>query len=144
MCAALFGLIAVCSTMVFSAGAGNGRDLAAKARQKKRAPVEKEIEVAVRRGVDARDARDRLHGGRELLRDGARRLLERSRELEGDRHGQVAERAVGRHLDRKRRDVGDALLARHRVGDGVVKVSLKIQNHVRVASPSVDKLSVSS
>ena len=130
MCAALFGLIAVCSTMVLSPvfvgrrsvlGRLRRRDVAPQACDQERRPVEKHVQVAVRRGVDARHAGNRRDDRRQLLRDRARRLPEDARQLEGDRDGQVAERAVGRHLDGKRRDLVDAELAPDRVGDRVVK-----------------------
>ena len=126
MCAALFGLIAVCSTMVFSVRRpGSGcADVAPQPRDQKRRPIEKHVQVAVRRGVDARDAGHGLRRRRELLRDRPRRLLEHARQLEGDRDGQIAQRAVGRHLDRKRRDVVDAELPADRLGDRVVQLSL--------------------
>ena len=69
----------------------------------------------------------------QLLRDRARRLAQRPRELERDRHGEIAERAVRRHLDGERRHVGDAEVRPDRLGDGVVNLSLNTQNHERVA-----------
>ena len=112
MCAALFGLIAVCSTIVLS-----GCDRATvhrrprSARQEERGPVEEQIQIAVRARVDARDARDRAECRRQFLRDGPRRLAQRARELERDRHREIAQRAGGRHLDGERRDVASARTA---------------------------------
>ena len=99
--------------------------------------VEVEVQVAVRRRDDARDAGNRAERRGELLRDRARRLAQRARELERDRDGEIAERAVGRHLDRERRHVGDAELPADRVGDRVVDASLNAQNHGRVASSAL-------
>ncbi len=109
MCAALFGLIAVCSTMTLpaSAGAGGCVRVEPAALQERRA-IEKEVQVAVRRGLDARDAVDRAERGRQFLRDRARRLAQPARQLEGDRHRQVAQRAARRRLDDDRRLIGSA------------------------------------
>ena len=83
---------------------------------------------------------DRL---RQFLRDRARRLAQRARELKGDRHGEIAERAGRRHFDREIRHVGQAVLAADRAGDRVVDVSLNGQNHGCVGT-SGGKLPVSS
>ena len=129
--------------MVFSVGPGNRRDLAAKPREEERRPVEKHVQVAVGRGIDSRDAGHRLDGASELLRDGARRLLQHARQLEGDRDGEIAQRAVGRHLDGKRRHLVDAELAADGVGDRVVKLSLQAQHHM-VSRAECRAVSVSS
>ena len=63
----------------------------------------------------------------------SRRLAQRARELERDGDGEIAEGARRRHFDGERRHVGDAEVRPDRVADGVVHVSLKAQNHVRVA-----------
>ena len=135
MCAALFGLIAVCSTMVLpvlsvAVSRRRRRDVVPQACDQKRRPVEKHVQVAVRRGVDARHAGNRRDDRRQLLGDRARRLLEDARQLEGDRDGQIAERAVGRHLHGKRRDGVDTELPPNRLGDRVVKLSLQAEHHV--------------
>ena len=100
MCAALFGLMAVCSTMVLPSpdGAAATRVLG-EPRAQKRGPVQEAIQVAVRRGLDARQALDRSDRGGQLLRDRARRLSQAPRELECDRQRQIAQRAVRRVVD---------------------------------------------
>ena len=65
--------------------------------------IEIDVQVPVRRGLDARDAVDRAERGRELLRDRARRLAQPPRQLEGDRRREIAELALGRILDRQLR-----------------------------------------
>ena len=110
MCAALFGLIAVCSTIVFSTAGAIRRDLPTHARGEERRPLEKQVQIAVRRGDDAGDARDGAERLRQLLRDRPRRLAQRARQLEGDRDREIAERARRRHLDGERRHLGDAEL----------------------------------
>ena len=83
MCAALFGLMAVCSTMVLPPGGG-----AAPARRwrshagSKRRAIQKEVHVAVRRGLDSREALDRAERADDFLRDDARRLAQPARQLE--------------------------------------------------------------
>ena len=62
--------------------------------------IQEEIEIAVGRGVDARDALDRSERRRKLLGDGARRLAQAPGERKGDRHGDIPERAVRRRLER--------------------------------------------
>ena len=59
------------------------------------------IQIAVRRRLDARDAVDRAERGRELLCDRARRFAQPPRQLEGDRRREIAELALGRILDRQ-------------------------------------------
>ena len=105
MWAALFGLIAVCSTIVLPSArrvvASRRRVWRQPARELRRA-VEEEVDVAVRRRFDAREAVDRPERADDLLRDDARRLAQPARQLEGERHRQIAERAAGRNLDRNR------------------------------------------
>ena len=108
MCAALFGLIAVCSTMALPRRRprrGGRRARAASSRNA--AALEKEVQVAVRRRGDLPDALERSERAGDLLRDGARRLAQPARQLEGDRRAEVAELAVRRVLERDRRRVGD-------------------------------------
>ena len=110
MCAALFGLMAVCSTIVLpasAAGRAAGAAEAERAPQERRA-IEKTVQVAVRRGLDARDAVDRAERAGQFLRDRARRLAQPARQLEGDGQGEVAERAGRRVLDDDRRLIGGA------------------------------------
>ena len=74
---------------------------------------------------------DRAERVGELLRDRARRLAKRARELERDGDGEIAERAVRRHFDRERRDIGEAEVAADGVGNGIVDETLNAQNHER-------------
>ena len=108
MCAALFGLIAVCSTMVLSpaADAASRRVEPAEPALQPVGAIEEEVEVAVRRGLDAGDAVDRAERAGELLRDGARRLAQPAGQRERERHGDVAERAPRRHFERHLGDRG--------------------------------------
>ena len=136
MCAALLGLMAVCSTMVFSAGPGTGGlRLRSRASMNGR-PIEEHVQVAVRRRIDPATPGIALNDGRELLGDGARRLLEHARQLKRDGDRQIAERAVGRDLDGKGRHLGRPEVAADRRGDRVVKLPLQTEHHVRIASPS--------
>ena len=107
--------------------------LGAYALEKECGTVQIEIQVAIRRGDDARDAGDRAEARRQLLRDRARRFPERTRELKRDRDGEIAERTSRWNLDRKSRDVCDAVLRADRTGNRIVHSSLNAQNHVRVA-----------
>ncbi len=67
--------------------------------QQERRTIEEAVQVAVRRRLDAGDARHRPQCGRQLLGDDPWRLPQGTGELEGDGDRQVAERAVRRHLD---------------------------------------------
>ena len=98
--------MAVCSTIVLprarqlaAAGAGAGEP-----GERLRLAVEKEVDVAVRRRLDAREAVDGSERAGDLLGDGARRLAQPARQLEGERHGEIAERAARRDLDGNRRE----------------------------------------
>ena len=71
-------------------------------------PVEEEVDVAVGRRLDPRDAVDRAERGGELLRDRARRLAQPARQLEGERDRQVAERAARRDRRRRSRQTGSS------------------------------------
>ena len=63
--------------------------------------IQIDVQVPVRRGLDARDAVYRAERGSELLGDRARRLPQAPRQLEGDRRREIAELALGRILDRQ-------------------------------------------
>ena len=65
-------------------------------------PIEEKIDVAVGRRLDPRDALDLAEGAGQLLRDRARRLAQPSRQLECERHRQIAERAARRNVDHDR------------------------------------------
>ena len=102
MCAALLGLIAVCSTMVFSRGRPTSAAAVAGVRAERAAQecgaIEEDVHIAVGGGVEPRDTRDVRQRRDEVLRDGARGLAQVARQLEGDRTGQVAQRTAGRLL----------------------------------------------
>ena len=112
--------------------AGRGsRPRGAPARQPARssaAPIEEEIDVAVRRRLDPRDAVDRPERAGDLLGDRARRLAQPAGQLEGERHREVAERAARRHLDRicgEHRIVGgDAVQAADGLGEAAADDAL--------------------
>ena len=134
MCAALFGLIAVCSTIVFSARCAVGpraerRDLAAQS-------GEEETRGGRGKGSDTRSARPRLRDARQvgqnasqLLRDRARRLRSVRAELKRDRDGEIAQRAIGWNLDREHRDLREPVLPGHRSGDLIVNLFENVENH---------------
>ena len=135
MCAALFGLIAVCSTMVLSGAAGvtdvngDGRDgPGASQRSELRRPIEEEVHVAVRRGLDAGEPVDLAEGADDLLRDRARSLAQAPRQLEGEGHRKIAKSAARWNLDwngREHRIVGGNVVETphgvgHEASDGVL------------------------
>ncbi len=108
MWAALFGLIAVCSTIVLpwlpAAVVPHGirrRTRRQPAGELRRA-IQKEVDVAVRCRFDAREAIDGTERADDLLRDDARRLAQPARQLEGERDRQITERAARRNFDRNR------------------------------------------
>ena len=96
--------------------------------QELRRPIEEEVHVAVRRGLDAGEPVDLAEGAHDLLRDGARSLAQAPRQLEGEGHRKIAERAARRNLDRNRREHrivgGNVVETPHGVGhvasDGVL------------------------
>jgi hypothetical protein len=77
-----------------------------KPRAKKGGPIQEAVQIAVWRGLDARQAVDLSDRGSQFLRDRPRRLAQPPRELERDRQRQVTERAVWRVVDDDRRHVG--------------------------------------
>ena len=77
------------------------RNVATQPRDQECRPLEIEVQVPVGSGDDARHARQRPQSRDELLRDDARRLSKRSRQLERHGHRKVAKRSVGRRLDRE-------------------------------------------
>ena len=110
MCAALFGLMAVCSTMVLperpcrcSGRCPRGQSLA-----QERGPVEKDVEVPVRRRLGAGDALNRAERAGNFLGDDLRRLPQPPRELERERQREIPQRPPWRHLDDERRRIGGA------------------------------------
>ena len=107
MCAALFGLIAVCSTIVFpwlpAAVVPRGpRRTWREPAGKLRGAIEEEVDVTVGRRFDARKAIDGAERADDFLRDGAGRLAQPACQLEGERDRQVTERAARRNFDRNR------------------------------------------
>jgi hypothetical protein len=69
--------------------------------------------------MDAGDALERAQRGGDLLRDDARRLAQPARELERERHREIAERPPRRRFHGNGRDhrivSGDAIQTCHRV-----------------------------
>ncbi len=132
MCAALFGLMAVCSTTVFSAGVRQPRgDLAARPRSSRNAaPVEIEVQVPVGCDDDAVDARDVAEGAGELLRDRLAAPCAACGRAE-TRRSPPDRRAPDWAAPRRRRAGTSARpnWRSNRVGDGVVDVSLNAENH---------------
>jgi hypothetical protein len=68
--------------------------------------IEEEVDVAVRRCLDARESGQRAEGADDFLRDGARSFSQAAGELEGERNREIPERAPRRHFDRNRREHG--------------------------------------
>ena len=99
------------------------------ARQQERRSIQEQVEEAVRRDVDPGDARQGAERGGQFLGDRARRLLEGPRKLEGERHRQVAERSIRRHLYSESWQFRKVVLQACRVGDGVVDLALNVENH---------------
>ena len=113
---------------------GGRRDrghLAGEPRAQERGAVEVDVQVAVRRRDDARHAGHRAERRRDLLRDGAGRLAQPARQLEGERHRQVAQRALGRRLDHDRREVavGEGVDLARGAGDALTDELVQRQNH---------------
>ena len=111
MCAALLGLMAVCSTIVLpsrsrlaeaTAGVEGGRERDA---PYKRDAIEVDVEIAVRRGFYAADSLNRSERWRQFLRDCRGGLSQPASELERDRRREVAELALGGILDRELRQL---------------------------------------
>ncbi len=71
----------------------------AEPREQKAPAIEKHVQIAVGRRIDARDPVDRAKAGGDLLRDRARRLAQAARQLEGHRRSQIAQRSIRRRLD---------------------------------------------
>ena len=99
MCAALLGLMLVCSTMIFSPAPAGSSQFAAQQSGAVGAAVEADVDVAVAgdfHGGDAGDRADLLHqfGG-----DLFGRLAQLFGELEGGGDGHLAEIALARLLD---------------------------------------------
>ena len=128
MCAALFGLMAVCSTIAFAFAFGARSSIAWVAWGLTPVPVqgvrpqwhdsrdegdaiEIDVQVSVRRGLDACDAVDRAQRRGDLLGDRAGRLAQPARQLEGDGRREVAQLALGRIFNRQlRQRVGRQLI----------------------------------
>ena len=99
MCAALFGLMLVCSTMIFSSEAAALRGLAAQQGRRIGAAVEPDVDVAVAGHFQGGDAGDGADLRRQFRRDLLGRLAQLLGELEGRGDGQFAEIALPRLLD---------------------------------------------
>ena len=91
MCAALLGLMLVCSTMILPAVAAAGVRRAGQQRRAVDAAIEADVDVAVAGDLERRDTGDRPDIGNQLGGDFLRRLLERFRQLKCDRQRQFAE-----------------------------------------------------
>ncbi len=107
-------------------GPARGQAAQAQARREEGGAVEEHVEIAVRRGLDARNAGERADPAREILGDGPRRPPEPPGQLEGDGRAHVAERAVRGLLDRDRHLVGSQAVGvgedgAHTVFERVVK-----------------------
>ena len=111
MCAALFGLMLVCSTTIFpaAAGAASGRR---EERADDRAAVEEEVEVAGPFDPGLPHAGRERQGLGELGGDRAGRLAQGPGEIEGDGAGEIAERDSRRPLEDDPLDLDAELLAR--------------------------------
>ena len=136
MWAALFGLIAVCSTIVFSAGSSGSRRRRALVGDAEReadrgGAIEEHVDVAVRRGDGLADAGDRPERGDDLGGDGARRLAQAAGQLEGDGAGEVAHRPRRRRLQHDRRDRRglERVEAEQRVGERGAHGRVEAQDH---------------
>ncbi len=121
--------MAVCSTIVFGSSARTAATSPRTRDSRKGGSFEKEIEEAVRRHVDARDTGQLPEPGGELLGDGARRFLQRARELERERDREIAEGAVRRHLYSEWRQLRKVVLHACRAGDSIVDLALDVENH---------------
>ena len=94
-----------------------------------RRPIEVHVHIALRRGHDSRDAGKHAEGAGQFLRDRPRRFSQRPRELKRHGHGEIAECAIGRDLDREGGNLGQSVLTLNGVDDGVVNGTLNGQNH---------------
>ncbi len=98
MCAALLGLMLVCSTRIFPARNVGGRLLVGSERCGHPGPIDSDIQIARRRDLHFRDAFDRTDlsadGFGNLERSDAQRLRKRK-----ERDGEIAELDLGRLLD---------------------------------------------
>ncbi len=142
MCAALFGLMAVCSTMAFSGAGRRRRRAAVQPGVEMVHPIEEEVDVAVRRF----DPREPVHAPElsdDLLGDDLRRLAQPSSQLECERHRQIAEGAPGRNVDDnggKRRIVwSDAVESGHGFGNTGTDDALDGKNHAGLAAASLGR-----
>ena len=102
MCAALLGLMLVCSTMIFSPDRGLGRGLAATAGRAVRAAIEADVDVPVAGHFHGRHAGNRADLVHQFGSDFARRLAQLLGQLEGRRNGHLAEIALPRLLHSNR------------------------------------------
>ena len=92
------------------------RDVAAQPCEQKRRAIQVQVEIPVWRRDQARDAWNGANCGGQLLCDHARRLSQSARKLERGRDRQIAQGAVRRHLDGKRRHALDAVLPPNSLG----------------------------
>ena len=100
MCAALLGLMLVCSTMIFWPLPAARSPSPGQQPRAESAAIQPEVQVPVARHLDGRHAFDRPDLGRQLGGDLLGRLAQLLGQLEGRRHRHFAEIALPRLLDR--------------------------------------------
>ena len=99
MCAALLGLMLVCSTMILSSERVRRRGLGAHQSGAIGGAVEADVDVPVAGHFQGSDAGDRADLGRQFGRDLFGRLAQLFGELESGGDGHLAEIALARLLD---------------------------------------------
>ena len=99
MCAALFGLMAVCSTMVLPLPPVRRSGGAGEPGAQELRTIEEHVEVAVGRRGHPQDAVDRADRLGQLLGDEPRRLAQGPGQFKGDRRADVTEGPRRRNLE---------------------------------------------
>ena len=99
MCAALLGLMLVCSTMIFSPARRGLFGFAAQQRRAQRAAIEPDVDVPVAGHFHGRHAFDGPDLGHQFRGDLPGRLAQLFGQLKRSRHGHFAEIALPRLLD---------------------------------------------
>ena len=114
--------------------AERSRDFVSEPRDQKRGPFEIEIQISIRRGDNAFDSLHPVDVRGQILSDRPGRLAKGARELKchGDR--QIAKGSIGRHFDRKWRDVGQPVALADGTRDVIVDDTLNGKNHVQFRS----------
>ena len=111
MCAALLGLMLVCSTTIFPARGRRGT-ASRQQRAHDRPALEKEVQIARSLHADLAHARRKRDGAGELRGDRAGRLAKGLGEVECHGAGEIPERELGRPLENDALDLGAELAAR--------------------------------